>query len=64
MLQRSFAEVGGFRRQEKVTRQEKFLEEMERVMPWGVWRRGLRRCIRWLETGGGLIHWRRFCGSV
>jgi IS5 family transposase len=34
MQQRSFAEVGGFRRQEKVTRRERFLEEMERVMPW------------------------------
>ena len=34
MEQRSFAEVGGFRRQEKVTRRERFLEEMERVIPW------------------------------
>jgi transposase, IS5 family len=34
MQQRSFAEVCGFRRQEKVTRRERFLEEMERVMPW------------------------------
>lgn len=34
MEQRSFAEVDGFRRQEKVTRRERFLEEMERVMPW------------------------------
>jgi IS5 family transposase len=35
MQQRSFAEVRGFRRQEKVTRREKFLEEMDRGMPWG-----------------------------
>jgi len=34
MEQRSFAEARGFRRQEKVTRRERFLEEMERVMPW------------------------------
>jgi hypothetical protein len=34
MEQRSFAEVGGFRHQEKVTRRERFLEEMQRVMPW------------------------------
>jgi IS5 family transposase len=34
MKQQSFADARGFRRQEKVTRRERFLEEMERVMPW------------------------------
>jgi IS5 family transposase len=34
MEQRSFGDVNGFRRQNKVTRREQFLEEMERVMPW------------------------------
>ena len=34
MEQRNFGDVNGFRRQEKVTRRERFLEEMERVMPW------------------------------
>jgi IS5 family transposase len=34
MEQRSFGDINGFRRQEKVTRRERFLEEMERVMPW------------------------------
>jgi transposase, IS5 family len=32
--QRSFAEAEGFRRQEKVTRRERFLAEMERAVPW------------------------------
>ncbi|MCB9964127.1 MAG: IS5 family transposase [Rhodospirillales bacterium] len=34
MQQRSFGEVEGFRRQDKVTRRERFLDEMEQVMPW------------------------------
>lgn len=34
MRQRSFGDVSGFRRQEKVTRRERFLAEMERVVPW------------------------------
>ena len=34
MQQRSFGEVQGFRRQEKVTRRAGFLEEMERAIPW------------------------------
>lgn len=33
-MQRSFAEVDGFRKQRKVTRRETFLAEMERVVPW------------------------------
>ena len=33
-MQRSFAEVDGFRRQHKVTRREAFLEQMARVVPW------------------------------
>src|SRR5271165_4698077 len=33
-MQRSFAEVDGFRKQPKVTRREAFLAEMERVVPW------------------------------
>jgi transposase, IS5 family len=33
-MQRSFAEVDGFRKQRKVTRREAFLAEMERVVPW------------------------------
>jgi IS5 family transposase len=32
--QRSFAEAEGFRRQEKVTRRERLLAEMERAVPW------------------------------
>ncbi len=34
MQQRSFGDVNGFRRQEKVTRRERFLEEMDRAVPW------------------------------
>ena len=33
-MQRSFAEVDGFRKQRKVTRREVFLAEMARVVPW------------------------------
>jgi len=33
-MQRSFAEVDGFRKQRKVTRREVFLVEMARVVPW------------------------------
>jgi transposase, IS5 family len=33
-MQRSFAEVDGFRKQRKVTRREAFLAEMERIVPW------------------------------
>ena len=33
-MQRSFAEVDGFRKQRKVTRREAFLAEMTRVVPW------------------------------
>lgn len=33
-MQRSFAEVDGFRKQRKVTRREAFLAEMARVVPW------------------------------
>lgn len=33
-MQRSFAEVSGFRKQVKVTRREGFLLEMDRVVPW------------------------------
>ena len=33
-MQRSFAEVDGFRKQLKVTRREVFLAEMARVVPW------------------------------
>lgn len=33
-MQRSFAEVSGFRKQVKVTRREAFLSEMDRVVPW------------------------------
>jgi len=33
-MQRSFAEVDGFRKQRKVTRREAFLTEMSRVVPW------------------------------
>lgn len=34
MQQRSFGDVNGFRRQNKMTRRERFLEEMERAVPW------------------------------
>jgi IS5 family transposase len=35
MMQRSFAEYDGFRKQRKVTRREEaFLAEMDRVVPW------------------------------
>jgi IS5 family transposase len=33
-MQKSFAEVDGFRRQRKVTRREVFLAQMERTVPW------------------------------
>ena len=33
-MQRSFAEVDGFRKQRKVTRREVFLAKMARVVPW------------------------------
>jgi IS5 family transposase len=33
-MQRSFAEVDGFRKQHKVTRRAAFLEQMARVVPW------------------------------
>jgi len=33
-MQRSFAEVDGFRKQRKVTRREAFLSEMAHVVPW------------------------------
>jgi len=33
-MQRSFFEVSGFRKQQKVTRREAFLAEMERIVPW------------------------------
>ena len=33
-MQRSFAEVDGFRKQRKATRREAFLAEMERIVPW------------------------------
>jgi transposase, IS5 family len=33
-MQRSFAELDGFRKQRKTTRREAFLAEMERIIPW------------------------------
>lgn len=33
-MQRSFAELDGFRKQRKTTRREAFLVEMERVISW------------------------------
>ena len=33
-MQRSFAEYDGFRKQQKVTRREAFLAEMDRIVPW------------------------------
>ena len=63
MEQRSFAEVEGFRRQEKVTRRERFLEEMELAMPWERFLAVIRPVYTlWRATGAGLILWRRCCG--
>jgi IS5 family transposase len=33
-MQASFAEFSGFRKQRKLTRRERFLNEMARVVPW------------------------------